>query len=230
MDIGTEFTLKANFSSQPDFIDAELKDLFVRITYDPSILKPAESFIIASDLLKGRFEISNAKSTSGVHEFSIRALSNYTLYGNGELFTMTFDAYYPNSLLKHSLVNLEVIPVNNSCADIKPASAKINVKPACADDIRQIDFTDTKYKFARISPNPITSNILTINFAIGIASRTTITITNLSGKLIDIPLNTELSKGEYEININLNEIASGVYYIEIQSGPFKDSQTIVISK
>ncbi len=228
--IGSEFTLKANFSSQPDFIDANLKELFIRITYDPSVLKPAESFIVASDLLKGRFESSNAKSTRGTHEFSIKALGNYTLHGSGELITMTFDAYYPNSSLKHSLVNLEVFPVNNSCADIKPASAKINVKPACADDIRQIEFAGTKYKFARISPNPVTSDLLTVNFAIGIESRTTITLTNLSGEVIDVPLDLELSKGEYEMNINLNGIASGIYYVEIQSGPFKDWQTIVISR
>lgn len=232
VDIGSEFTVKANFNSNLDFEKADMSEFIVNIKYDAQILKPTENFIVPSDLLKGRFEIQAVSSTStpGLYQFRVSSLGAYSLTGTGELFEMSFDAFFPNSIMTYSLIELEAIPVNNHCAELVSTPAKINIKPVCVDDLRQFEMSDLRYKFSSVSPNPVTNNTMILNFSIAIDARTTIKLTNSLGKLIETPLDSYLSKGQYELNINLKDISSGVYFIEIQSGPFSETQQIMISK
>jgi hypothetical protein len=232
VDIGSEFTVKANFNSNIDFEKADLSEFIVNIKYDAQILKPTENFIVPADLLKGRFEIQavSGASTPGLYQFRVRSLGAYSLTGTGELFAMSFDAYYPNNLMKYSLIEIEAIPVNNHCAELESTPGKINIKPVCVDDLRQFEMSDLRYKFSSVSPNPVTNNTMILNFTVAIDAHTTIKLTNSLGKLIETPLDSHLSKGQYELNINLKDISSGVYFIEIQSGPYSETQQIMISK
>ncbi|PKL86501.1 MAG: hypothetical protein CVV22_03240 [Ignavibacteriae bacterium HGW-Ignavibacteriae-1] len=232
VDIGSEFTVKANFNSNIDFEKADLNEFIVSINYDAQILKPTENFIVPSDLLKGRFEIQAVPgvSTAGQYQFKVRSLGAYSLTGAGELFQMSFDAYYPNSIMTYSLIEIEVLPINNHCAELESTPAKINIKPVCVDDLRQFEMSDLRYKFSSVSPNPFTNNSMVLNFTVAINAHTTIKLTNSLGKVIETPLDSYLSKGEYELNINLKDISSGVYFIEIQSGPYSETQQIMIAK
>ena len=80
-----------------------------------------------------------------------------------------------------------------------------------------------------LSPNPASSDF-DIDFGVGIEARTTIEMFNTMGEKVHTLTDEVIKPGVYNISIPLSEISSGVYLIRIQSGPYTETKSVVISK
>jgi WD40 repeat protein len=79
-----------------------------------------------------------------------------------------------------------------------------------------------------IYPNP-THDVVQIKFALEKAELTTIKIVDLAGKEVRRIEDKLLSEGEYLYTIDLSNIASGTYYLQVEAGnKFFNEQIIVI--
>ena len=56
------------------------------------------------------------------------------------------------------------------------------------------------------------------------------TIFNSAGSAIAKPVNMKQGAGSHSVAIPINELASGVYFIELKAGPYVGTQRLVISK
>lgn len=70
---------------------------------------------------------------------------------------------------------------------------------------------------AEVFPNP-TSDKLTVRYALGVASDVTVTVTDITGKVIASIEEGAKAEGTHQLDMNTASYAEGIYYVTIASG------------
>ena len=86
-----------------------------------------------------------------------------------------------------------------------------------------------KFSLSQNYPNPFnpTTNI---SFDIPKSEFVKLSVYDLSGKLVDELVNTNLQAGKYTTNWNASKLSSGVYLYKIQAGEFVDVKKLTLIK
>jgi len=85
------------------------------------------------------------------------------------------------------------------------------------------------YSLSQNYPNPF-NPVTKINFALPKQSFVTMKIYDILGREIKTLVNEVKSAGNYIIDFNASELASGVYYYRIEAGDFKDVKKMILIK
>lgn len=101
---------------------------------------------------------------------------------------------------------------------------------ACNIDIRRVLTNPHLYKGLMIKPNPAGNQEVEISYSIGIEFYTSIEIFNSNGILIDKLINKKQKIGEHSIILDTSKYPSGTYTIKLISGPFSDTEKLIIVK
>lgn len=91
------------------------------------------------------------------------------------------------------------------------------------------DIIPTAFKLEQNYPNPFNPST-TIKFSIPEASFVKITITDLLGREIESLVNDELSAGNYKVDFNASELASGIYLYTIKAGNHIQTRKMMLLK
>jgi hypothetical protein len=78
-------------------------------------------------------------------------------------------------------------------------------------------------------PNPFNSST-TIQFTIPLTEFITLKIYNHLGQEIETLVNKQLTMGNYEINWNAKDLASGVYFYRLEAGEFFETNKLILMK
>ncbi len=78
-------------------------------------------------------------------------------------------------------------------------------------------------------PNPF-NPVTKIKFGLPLSSNVKLSLYSITGELVSEKLNNYLSAGSYEIEINSNSMASGVYFYKLEAGSYKESKKMIIVK
>ena len=78
-----------------------------------------------------------------------------------------------------------------------------------------------------VSPNPLFSNG-NVNFSLSEPCMTVLSIYDVSGRLINTLVNTELAGGDYSINVDTAGMTAGVYMVRLQAGENVSKREFVI--
>ncbi|MHB8579191.1 MAG: T9SS type A sorting domain-containing protein [Ignavibacteriaceae bacterium] len=87
----------------------------------------------------------------------------------------------------------------------------------------------TQFEVSQNYPNPFNGQT-TINFNLPVKEFVTLRIYDILGKLIKVPVRKDFDKGYYTIDVNLLELASGVYIYEFTAGGFHDVKKMILLK
>jgi len=85
------------------------------------------------------------------------------------------------------------------------------------------------FQLRTIYPNPV-SGETTIGFNIPRKGHVTLTIYNQAGQMIEKLVNNELHEGEYTRIWNVRDLASGSYYIHLESNGIVNVQKVIVAK
>lgn len=86
-----------------------------------------------------------------------------------------------------------------------------------------------KFKLEQNYPNPF-NPVTNIKFSIKEKSNVSMNVYNTEGKLISTLVNNVLPAGEYEYSFDAANLNSGVYFVTVQAGGFKDTKKMVLLK
>ncbi len=78
-----------------------------------------------------------------------------------------------------------------------------------------------------VNPNPVIRSAV-VSFSLSKASHTTITITDVKGRLLKIIADENFSKGNHQINFNRESLAAGTYFIQFKSNDYGTMKQIII--
>lgn len=87
----------------------------------------------------------------------------------------------------------------------------------------------TEYSLSQNYPNPFNPTTK-IGFALPQRSLTRLIIYDLLGREVQTLIDRELQAGYYEINIDINNFPSGIYFYKIQSGDYIQTKKMVLMK
>jgi len=74
--------------------------------------------------------------------------------------------------------------------------------------------------------NPVTS----IKFDIPKAGLVTLTVYDVAGREVDVPVSEYLAAGYYEVTFDAGDLASGVYIYKLEAGSFTDRKKMIVVK
>ncbi len=112
----------------------------------------------------------------------------------------------------------------------------LSLKEVCAENLRLIDMnTDAngnvmKFELHPVNPNPVGAEGADINYEVAFDCQTTITIFDETGSAVAVPVNENVKFGQYSVAVPVDKLSSGVYFIEMKSGPFTKVTQLVIEK
>lgn len=85
------------------------------------------------------------------------------------------------------------------------------------------------YRLAQNFPNPFNPET-TIGFQLEKAGRTTVNIYNATGQLVTTLLDANMPSGYHEVTLNGQQLQSGIYFYQIQSGSFSAMEKMILMK
>jgi hypothetical protein len=219
-----------------DYIN--IKSLIVSIRYNGMILKAEPEDIKIGDLLAGRFRINNLTilDNPGIINLTLDTLAgipNQKLSGQGELVKFTLNAYLPNSrdFSYESIIEPVVGPRGTQCADFSTDdTTTIQLEPICQNDITKIDIGSLNYRMGAINPNPVGPEGCEVSFSIGLEGMTVVDIYSYLGDIVCRIMDSDLKPGVYTFDLPMSKLVSGVYWVNLTSGPFQKIQKFVVTK
>jgi endo-1,4-beta-xylanase len=78
-------------------------------------------------------------------------------------------------------------------------------------------------------PNPFNSST-TIKYSIAITSRVTLKIFDILGREVQTVINTVQASGQYTVSFNAQDLASGIYFYQMNAGNFTAIKKLVLVK
>ncbi|HPI19410.1 MAG TPA: choice-of-anchor D domain-containing protein [Candidatus Kapabacteria bacterium] len=107
----------------------------------------------------------------------------------------------------------------------------ISISPVCINTLRLIKLSGVDYSIAQNTPNPV-ANLTSIDYSIGLEANTTIKLYNANGEVVATFVDQLLQPGNYtlEIDVQQLDIPSGIYYYRLESGPYSETKSMVITK
>jgi hypothetical protein len=118
---------------------------------------------------------------------------------------------------------------NSTCFSTDFGIGKIFLN-ICTIQMGKIISSQYGFNLVTITPNPVTTDFITIKFSVAFRALTRIDFFNASGNLIYSPLNTYLEPNDYEMQFSVKDVPAGTYLVKFTSGFFTNSQQIIIIK
>lgn len=245
LEIGEDIDFSLNLASGANISELAVKDIELTIKFNTSFLKIDKASLSAGagsegkfDLLSKDFNIIDYSNNIMEVKMKIAAIGDFIFNEPTELVKMRFKAYLPSfsEQEQHSENNTSSIiyasaTVNNTdCLVISTETLEVKLKPICKLELRTIVYSGEKYSLGEIKPNPSGSDGANANFTIAISAWTEINIYNSSGALVSKLLAAKLEKGAYNLELPMEQFTSGVYFLEIKSGPFKETRKFSVIK
>lgn len=143
----------------------------------------------------------------------------YSISGLGT--TETFSSHYNNALKKTQVqatagtMTVELAPLSVNSISMK--SLVMGASP----EIRRTSFKVKAY------PNPA-SNAVSLEFSVPAYRRISIDIFNSNGQLVKNAVNSLFEAGDHQIELNLNELSNGIYWVKFNSDT--DVETVKLIK
>ncbi len=92
-----------------------------------------------------------------------------------------------------------------------------------------IDDVKNEFSLVQNSPNPF-SDVTTISFSLTDKGYTQLQIVDVTGKVIATPLNSDMSAGNYTVNVNAKELAGGIYFYTLTHNNSQITKKMVVAK
>ncbi len=137
--------------------------------------------------------------------------------------TFTADTNLPKNKIKFE----DSLSISDECNLVKKYIL-LTASKSPDTSIKDKEFT---FSLSGINPNPVNGNGGTINYSVGFDTKTTITLFDIEGNVVTTLVdNNKMPSGEYSVSIPVDKLNSGIYFYQMESGPFKSTEKLVIQK
>ena len=117
----------------------------------------------------------------------------------------------------------------SSAASNDADAAKSAIQSALGGLTTSVDMAidESGFSLAQNYPNPVQSRT-TIEFLLGDDSEVDLSIFDITGKKILTPVRKHYQAGEYQVEISVNDLNSGIYFYRFETDDIKASLVILL--
>jgi hypothetical protein len=87
---------------------------------------------------------------------------------------------------------------------------------------------EERFYLSDVIPHPIGTEGATIEYGLGFECEVIITIYDISGAVILVPINEIQKAGTHKQAISSKSLSAGAYFIEMKAGPFKETKRVIV--
>ncbi len=91
-------------------------------------------------------------------------------------------------------------------------------------------FSGCNYSFNNINPNPVTKDLMKLDFSVGLTGQTVIRIYNSESRIVLQPVNRVLESGIYNLPVDVGRLGIGVYWCDFVSGCCHRTKMFVVKR
>ncbi len=229
--VGNDITIRYSVLPSKDKT-IQLENAFhIKINFTEEFLQFIPNSIKLGKNLSGKWKVSNIKIPRkfGEIEFDLISLNGNQMIEAGDFIEFGFNTYLPQKQSNIGYITINVNPQNNRCFDLKEQISSVNLIIGCGGELQKYIVGENDYYLTVINKTSET-NLLEINFGIGFADFTNLSIFNSVGEKIAELVNGYLKAGKYTKELELTNLSSGLYNVYIQSGEFIRTEKIIINK
>jgi len=204
----------------PNLGNVVIPEITVTITYDPLKLR-FNSFgaVQAPGWLFAQQDNNGTLTITGTNP-------NNQPLANGTFVTPIFDIF----LNADQSIPLTLTATTTlQCIVPLGGTGNLEMKETCYTEGRLIRFGQANYQLEPPRPNP-SSNLAIISYSTGVESQTQFTLVNAYGAVVRHIVTPSLPSGEYELSLDVHNLGSGVYSLQMVSGPFNASVPVVVTR
>ncbi|MES2765641.1 MAG: choice-of-anchor D domain-containing protein [Bacteroidota bacterium] len=232
--VGSSVPVTFDLKGSPDAVnDGNITSFKATVNFAPTAIQPREGKenIRLTNMTTGWEVVSAQVTDRNAGVFEVVMMTNdasKALKGEGSLFEFTIDGYL--DMVKESELPCQMTEFNRPWVTIKNEPGLIKINPVCGGDLRLISLSTTAYQLMVPSPNPVSGDMATIRYAIGLDGYTRLVMVDANGQLVANLVNENQVTGTYEITVDVSKLATGKYFYHLESGPFTQTEHMMISK
>ncbi len=214
-----------------DIVEAEVSGLDVELSYKLSAVKLIgfDSDDASWDDL-GRADFTSVQSADGIETISF-TVSGAPIDAAGLIGAARFRVFLSAEEEIDIRMDVEVLSEQRrECVNHATTPGSILMDPVCLNHNRLFTLSGTGFALRTVAPNPVTGARVRIEYSLGFSAHTSLLLYNAMGEVVDVLVDQVQREGAHAIGLNSAGLPSGVYTCRIASGPFHQSQIIVISK
>jgi hypothetical protein len=233
VDVNKETNFYVDVVYDRNFLGADFDDVKKQVKVDLGVGLNAADYVI-TDVKEEKVDAQFSKIAITILNVSGQPI---TSKGIIELVKLHFTVFLnENTIDLKSLAERtthidHTVVSNETCLPLTTVSIPYAVlQEVCVQNLRLIVQNENQFALKEVTPNPVGSNGADISYTLGFDCTAEMTIFNSAGSAIAKPVNSKQSAGVHSVAVPVNELASGVYFIELKAGPYIGTQRLVISK
>ncbi len=216
-----------------NFLGADFDEVKKQVKVDLGLGLNASDYVI-TDVKEEKLDAQFSKIA-----ITIRNVSGQPITSKGiiELVKLNFSVFLNEttidlkSLAERTTKIEHTVTTNETCLPLTTVSIPFAVlQEVCVQNMRLIVQNQSQFSLKDVNPNPVGANGADISYSLGFDCNTEITIFNSAGSAIAKPVDGKQTAGAHSVAIPINELASGVYFIELKAGPYVGTTRLVITK
>lgn len=167
-------------------------------------------------------------NTSSVQGFqSSTNLSNATFLQKGSGVAADWSTTYDRVFVVDKQGKIAFRGTRAAQSDV--SSAKSAIQTALNEVVTSVTLLEDQegYALGQNYPNPV-NNGTRIHFKLKDAGDVNISVYDITGKVVAVPVNRFYERGDYEIDFYKNDLKDGVYFYRMTSGDFSETKRMLI--
>lgn len=194
--------------------------------YDATVLRLVGLDASAGLLAGWRLDSQRVDHRSGLAMVAFTAPPGATLSGTGEMARLRFATFLGRA--DSSNVAFELASDANPCLGSTSLPGLVRLE-GCGLPERLVELGPATYALLPNRPNPF-NPATTIPFSVGLDGYVRLTISDASGRMVAVPVDSYLRAGHYRISWDAAAHPSGVYYYTVISGEWNATGRMVLER
>jgi hypothetical protein len=226
---GDQFWVPIELQPGQDLTLANITQLRVRIRFDGTVIGPDVASLRLGPAAAG-MQVVNPVLRSGELEFTLQAQPGQRFTGQpGELARVLFTAYL--GLNTQSRIDLLVEAPGNECVRFDALGSGFQLLPVCVMELRRVRLSAQGYSLSEVHPQPLPRAMgAEIEFSIGMTGQTELAVYNTMGERVLTLVSGVMEPGVYRVGLPVEQLAPGVYFYRLQSGPYAEIRRFVVAQ
>ncbi len=204
----------------PDLGVVVVPQVTVSVSYDPTKLR-----FNSYGPVQAQDWVFNHTETNGTLVITATNPNNAPLT-SGTLVTPIFDIF----LNADAQIPLSMTATTSlQCLVPTGGNGSIEMKEVCYSEGRLINIGQSSFKLEPPRPNP-SRDVAMIAYSTGITVPTQFALVDAMGSVVRTIVTPTLPSGDYELNLDVHDLGSGVYSLRMVSGPYSTSVPVVVTR
>ncbi|MDW8074717.1 MAG: hypothetical protein RMK00_02965 [Bacteroidota bacterium] len=228
------------YAASRDWNSAQVTGFDIKLRYNGKQLLYVDNSIARGQALGGNWQIQAQEKVldpaSNTIELTIRGNGDTPLLRDGVLAHLRFTVLLSDMPTQRfaPIQGVEFIGYgrdSNERRCLLPTLFADSVLPTtCFMDGRFVIISETPFSIMEISPHPASGEFIAIRFSVGFEAPTAIRFYDERGILVRTVLDGSLPAGNYQLEVPISDMSSGLYFIRYESGGVSATRRVLIVK